>query len=388
MTDIPIFGKIYPLEQSGPGRTRRADMTKLALGRWSAIVALWLFVGLVLTIEVYFNVRVSQPGVSFGEVAQGQYQRAVFWALLAPVVLWLRAAVPLPTGRWVGGVAFHLVVSFAIMAAYYLLRVAYLLVSAGEPLAGFWASARGGFYGRNLIDMGYYWAVIGVAYALEVREKYQRESLKAAQLESRLIEAELRALKHQLDPHFLFNTMNTIAVLVREKRNDDAVALIARLGSLLRLTLESTRVQTVTLRQELEFLTRYLEIQQARFGERLSFTAEPDPGTLDAVIPNLILQPLVENAILHGIAQRSTPGHIAIHARVREHRLELEVRDDGPGFAPDPAGRIREGIGLTNTRERLQRHYGADHQMVLRSERGRGVTVSLVLPLRAAPVPS
>lgn len=365
-------------------------MTQSALGRWSAIVALWLFVGLVLTIEVYFNVRISQPDVSFGEVALGQYQRAVFWALLAPLVLWLRTAVPLPTGRWVVGVGFHLLVSFTLMAAYYLLRILSHLLAEGGALADFWSMARSGFYGRNLIDMGYYWAVIGVAYALQVREKYQRETLKAAQLESRLIEAELRALKHQLDPHFLFNTMNTIAVLVRERRNDDAVALIARLGTLLRQTLESTRVQTVTLRQELDFLTRYLEIQQARFGARLSFRAEPEPGTLEAVIPNLILQPIVENAILHGIAQRATPGHISILSRVRAQRLELEVRDDGPGFAGDPAGRIREGIGLTNTRERLRRHYGADHQMVLRSERGRGVTVSLVLPFHVAaavPVP-
>lgn len=359
-------------------------MSTQPLARWTAIVALWLFVGLILTIEVYFNVRVSKPDVDFWEVAGGQYQRAAFWGLCAPVVLWLRAAVPLPAGRWVGGVSFHLGGSFLIMAVYYLGRILKLTLDAGEPLSGFWASAQSGFFGRNLIDMAYYWAVIGVAYALEIREKYQRESLKAAQLESRLIEAELRALKQQLNPHFLFNTMNTIAVLVREAKNDEAVRLIARLSTLLRMSLDNTRVQTVTLRQELDFLTRYLEIQRARFGERLNFKTEVEPPALDAVVPNLILQPIVENAILHGIAQRPTPGSIEIVARVRDRRLEVEVRDDGPGFEGAPDHRVREGVGLTNTRERLGRHYGKDHQMVLRSERGRGVTVSLVLPYQSA----
>lgn len=360
-------------------------MSKQALGKWSAIVALWLFVGLVLTIEVYFSTRPSRPDVEFWDVAQGQYQRAAFWAVLAPFVLWLRSAVPLRAGRWFGGIAFHFTVSLLVMAAYFLVRMFLLMLEEGTPLAEFWPMARSSFYGRNLIDMGYYWSVIGAGYAFEVREKYQRESLKAAQLESRLIETELRALKHQLNPHFLFNTMNTIAVLVREGKNDAAVGLIARLSTLLRMSLDNTRVQTVTLRQELEFLTRYLEIQQARFGERLIFRTDTDPRSLNAVIPNLILQPIVENAILHGIAQRAAGGHVEIVTRVHEQRLEMEVRDDGPGFESDPRGRIKEGIGLTNTRERLDRHYGKDHQMVLRSEKGRGVTVSLVLPFQTAP---
>ncbi len=360
-------------------------MTKQAAGRWAAIVVLWLFIGLVLSVEVYFNVRVSAPEVRFRDVAAGQYQRALLWAMLAPIVIRLKAVVPLATGRGVGGVLFHFTVSFAIMAVYFLVRILTLMLSAGEPLADFWAMAQRSFYGRNLIDMVYYWAVLGVAYVVEIREKYQRETLKGAQLESRLIETELRALKHQLNPHFLFNTMHTIAVLVREGKNDRAVSLIARLSSLLRMSLDSTRVQTVTLRQELDFLTSYLEIQQARFGERLNFHTDTDPASLEAVIPNLILQPIVENAILHGIARRASPGHVEIVARVSDQRLEMQVRDDGPGFASDPAGRIKEGIGLTNTRERLDRHYGKAHQLVLKSERGRGVTVSLVLPLQTAP---
>lgn len=361
-------------------------MTKHRAARWLGLAALWIFVGFALSVEVYFNTRVTSPDVQFWDVARLQFYRAIFWAFLAPVVVKLRDLVPLNSGRWAGGVAFHVGVSFVVMIGYYLLRLAVGAVSVGDSFSDFWAMAWQSFYGRNLIDVVYYWAVIGITYALRTREQYQRESLRSAQLESKLIEAELKALKHQLNPHFLFNTMNTISVLVRDQRNDEAVQLIARLSSLLRMSLENTRVQTVTLRQELDFLSRYLEIQKARFGDRLQYRANADQAALDAVIPNLILQPVVENAILHGVAQKSEPGVVEISARVREKKLQLEVRDDGPGFDVNHQTG-REGIGLTNTRVRLERHYGADFQMVLKSEKGHGVTVSLTLPFRP-PVPA
>lgn len=360
-------------------------MTKQKAARWLGLAALWIVVAFALSLEVFFNLKVTNPDVNFWAVAQTQLYRAVFWALLAPVVLCLRDLVPLHSGRWMGGIGFHVLVSCAVMFAYYLLRIFVSTISAGEALADFWAMALQSFYGRNLIDMVFYWAVLGVSYSLKIREKYQRESLRSAQLELKLIEAELKALKHQLNPHFLFNTMNTISVLVRDQRNEEAVQLIARLSSLLRTSLESSRVQTVTLRQELDFLSRYLQIQKARFGERLKFRTNAEPGALHAVIPNLILQPVVENAILHGIAQKSEPGHIEISARVHEQRLRLQVRDDGPGFESSRETG-KEGIGLSNTRVRLERHYGKDYQMVLKSEKGHGVTVSLVLPFRTAPV--
>lgn len=362
-------------------------MTKHLPLRWLILAALWVFVGFALSTEVYFNMRVTNPGVDFWQLAQPQFQRAVLWAVLVPVVIWLRDAVPLNRGRWVGGVLFHVVASLLLMAGFYLVRMSLSMLGNGERLDDFWRDVARNFYGRNLIDVVYYWSVIGVTYALRLREKYHREALRSVQLEAKLVQAELKALKHQLNPHFLFNTMNTISVLVREKRNDEAVQLIARLSSLLRVSLESNRVHTVTLRQELDFLSRYLEIQKARFGERLCFAAEADPEALGALVPNLILQPVVENAILHGVAQKTEPGHVEIHARVRDRRLELEVRDDGPGFDCREHA-LNEGVGLTNTRERLEKHYGADYQMVLRSDKGRGVTVSLVLPFQPTHAPS
>jgi sensor histidine kinase YesM len=278
-------------------------------------------------------------------------------------------------------VAFHFFMSFVVMAVYYLGRsFAYAWIE-NEPLSEFWTFARQNFYGRNMIDMAYYWAVLAFGYSFEIYQKYKNEELKAAQLETRLIEAELQALRQQMHPHFLFNTMNTIAVLVRERKNDEAVTLLAQLSTLLRISLDGTRTPEVTLRQEMEFLGRYLEIQKARFSDRLNVTVNLPSETMDARIPNLLLQPIVENAILHGIAQKQGPGMVQINGRIDAGLLHLEVSDDGPGFS---AGKLprREGIGLSNTRERLAKIYGANQQLVLKSEPGRGVTVQIVLPFR------
>lgn len=350
--------------------------------RWIILTGLWLLVGFVLSTEVYFNVRVKEPDVSFAVVALTQYVRTLYWALLTPVVLDLRVYVPLSRGGWVGGTLFHGAVSFLVMAVYYLGSMVFILVHQGETLSGFWDTAHRSFFGRNLIDMVFYWAVIAFGYMQQLQQRVKNEELKAAQLGSKLMETELKALKQQLHPHFLFNTLNTIAVLVREKRNDEAVHLLARLSTLLRMALDSSRVHEVTLRQEMEFLEPYLEIQQVRFLDRLSVRTEISPEALDARIPNLLLQPIVENAIVHGIAGKNGPGKVEIAGAVRDGNLFLEVKDDGPGFKTLGNQRMKEGIGLSNTRERLTKMYGSRCQLLLRSDPGTGTCVQIVLPLR------
>lgn len=355
--------------------------------RWiriAVVTAGWLLLGFVLAIEVHFNNRAGAAlgAVDFVDVAVPQFVRALMWALLAPLILRLREKMPLRRGGWVGGIGFHLAMSFVVMATFYLGRmVAYHLFF--ERMDGsFWETVLSRFYGRNLIDMGYYWAVLGVGYSLETYQRFKNEELKAAQLEARLVETELKALREQLRPHFLFNTLNTIAVLVRENKNDAAVTLIAQLSSLLRMSLDSSRGHEVTVRQEMEFLTRYIEIQKARFSDRLSVALAIEPAALEARIPTLLLQPLVENAIVHGIAAKTGPGRVDVVGRVAEGRLHLEVRDDGPGLAPGPRPG-RQGIGLSNTRERLAKIYGADGRMTLVSEPGLGVSVQIVIPCRS-----
>jgi sensor histidine kinase YesM len=303
------------------------------------------------------------------------------WALMAPLILQMRQKMPLRRGHWLGGISFHLFMSFVVMATYYLGRMLFYVTFSEEPLTAFWTIALKGFFGRNLIDMAYYWAVLGFGYSLEIYHRYKNEELRAVQLEARLVETELKALREQLRPHFLFNTLNTIAVLVRESKNDDAVNLIARLSSLLRMSLDNTRVHEVTVRQEMDFLELYIGIQKARFSDRLNVGIAIEPAAMEARIPNLLLQPLVENAIVHGIASKTGPGHVEIVGHVEAGKLHLEVRDDGPGLGHG-LKRAREGIGLSNTRERLAKIYGAQGQLSLRSEPGRGVTVQIVLPCR------
>jgi two-component system LytT family sensor kinase len=342
----------------------------------------WVLLGFLLTFELYFNNRaMSKMAPDMVDIAIPQFGRALMWASLAPLILRLREKMPLSRGHWYGGISFHLAMSFVVMATYYLGRILAYMLFGEKILDDFWYVALKGFYGRNIIDMGFYWAVLAFGYSMELYQRYKNEELKSAQLEARLIETELKALREQLRPHFLFNTMNTIAVLVREGKNDEAVTLLARLSSLLRMSLDTSRTHEVTLRQEMEFLDRYIEIQKARFSDRLSVSVDIEPAALDARIPNLILQPLVENAILHGIAPKSGPGHVCVNGHVAEGNLHLEVRDDGPGLSHQGEG-MKEGVGLSNTRERIAKIYGPRGRISLHSEPGRGVSVQLVFPCR------
>jgi LytS/YehU family sensor histidine kinase len=316
------------------------------------------------------------------DIAIPQYGRAILWAILAPFVLAMRRKMPLSRGHWIGGVSFHVAASFVVMATYYLGRIwSYSIFFEHSWKVDFWPMAWLGFYGHNLIDMAFYWAIVGVGFSIEVYQKFKSHELRSAQLEMRLMETELKALRQQMHPHFLFNTLNTIAVLVRERRHDEAVTLIARLSTLLRTSLDNTGVPEVTVQQEMEFLNQYIEIQKMRFSDRLTVHVEISSEARLARIPNLLLQPLVENAILHGVAPKNGPGRVEILGAVEQDKLRLEVRDDGPGIVNGNT-RTKEGVGLANTRERLTKIYGSRSNLLLQSQPGRGVSVLITLPYR------
>lgn len=349
--------------------------------RVALLLGLWAFVGTILSVEIFFNLRVLEQRIDFYDVAWPQYLRAAVWVVLAPIVCWLARRIPVGSGRYGGGVAFHVFSSVVLMAAYYLARLTYVMLSKGEAWSEFWAVAERNFYGRNLIDIAYYWVIVGGVYVYDLRRRFRETELSAAQLGARLVEAELQTLKSQLHPHFLFNTMNTISVLVREGRNADAVVLLSKLSTLLRQSLDQTRSLEVPLRQELEFVDNYVQIQQARFSDRLSFACEVPEELLGRPVPALLLQPLVENAILYGVSAKEGPGRVRVSARVEGGSLVLEVSDDGPGFPPqERATRRREGIGLGNTRERLARMYGERAKLEITSTPGQGSSVSVRLP--------
>jgi LytS/YehU family sensor histidine kinase len=227
-----------------------------------------------------------------------------------------------------------------------------------------------------------YAAIVGVAAAITYQRQAQDRALRASQLETRLAEAQLQALQRQLHPHFLFNTLNAISALMH-RDVEAADQMLMRLSDLLRIALDQPGVQEVALKDELDFLAKYLEIEQARFGDRLSVHFDVDPITLDAQVPNLILQPLVENSVRHAIAMRVEPGIIEIRAGRAGDALVLDVGDNGPGFPQGlqpPRGR---GVGLANTRSRLEHLYGAGGRLEFTERPGGGLIVRVTVPFKS-----
>jgi LytS/YehU family sensor histidine kinase len=212
-------------------------------------------------------------------------------------------------------------------------------------------------------------------------QRNRERELQASALATELVRTRLDVLRMQLNPHFLFNTLHTISALIHESP-EDADRIVARLSELLRVSLEQSDTQEVPLREELAFLERYLEIEQTRFQDRLAIEMEIDAGLDDVLVPSLILQPLVENAVRHGIEPRENTGRITIAARRLEAMLELKVSDNGPGLSETEMAPRREGVGLSNTRSRLLHLYGAKQQFELTPAPGGGLEARLLIPCR------
>jgi len=234
---------------------------------------------------------------------------------------------------------------------------------------------------ESFTGLATYSVIVGVFYAFDYYQKYRERELRAAQLEGRLAQAELQNLKTQLQPHFLFNTLHAISVLMQENV-PAANRMLVRLSELLRITLDSAGAQEVTLKQEMEFAQRYLEIEQTRFQDRLSVKIEVDPEALDARVPSLLLQPLVENALRHGVSRRAGAGLLAIRAQREGDELRLQVRDNGPGLQMDASGAMVKGVGLSNTRARLDQLYGSAHSFEIGNAGDGGVLVTVTIPFR------
>jgi two-component system LytT family sensor kinase len=315
-------------------------------------------------------------------------------ALLVPGILALGRRFPIERRVWLRRTALHLGASVVFSLVHLVLDSAVLVHLPILPqipktfAATFFVLLVLGFHG-NLIT---YWLVIGLQHGVGVyRRSQERErealrlSLEAAELQGQLVAAQLSGLKAQLQPHFLFNTLNAIMVLVRQHKSAAAEEMLARLSDLLRHILDEGAVQEVTLARELELVELYLGIEQVRFQDRLRVEIAADPAALDAAVPPLSLQPIVENAVRHGIGRRSAAGRLAVHAARVGERLEIRVVDDGPGPTPEAANGAGQGIGLANTRARLARLYGEAAHLTLAHAPGGGAVATMVLPYRPAP---
>jgi two-component system LytT family sensor kinase len=225
------------------------------------------------------------------------------------------------------------------------------------------------------------WMLFGIRHALEYYRRYRQRELAASRLQAQLARAQLEVLRMQLQPHFLFNTLHAISALMY-RDVESADRMVTRLSDFLRLTLDSAGVQEVTLKREMEYLDRYLDIEQVRFGQRLVVARSIEPEALDLLVPNLVLQPLVENAVRYAAAPRAAGGRIEVDARVAGATLAIEVRDDGPGAQEG----FREGVGLSNTRARLEQLYGSAARLDLGNMTGGGFRARITLPAHTQPV--
>ena len=329
-----------------------------------------------------------------------------YWYLLAaflPVVVWLAGRVRIRRNGGLPAVALHSAAAVAIGVVHSVLYYAPLALLWGEPDAPVAGAVLRQLPTAVMTVFWKYWVLVGIYYAFDYHRKYRERQEHAAALERSLMEARLEALRMQLHPHFLFNTLHTVSMLNFE---DPATAnrVLSRLSELLRMALDGQGKQEVPLARELEFVRRYLEIEAIRFEDRLRVEFDVPVGLLDARVPNLILQPLVENAVKHGLAPRRTPGRIEVAARRSGDGLVLAVSDDGPGTRPSdrPPDRVPgagsagrdavlpdtrgRGIGLENTRERLDTLYGAAGRLELESSGDGGFRAVVRLPYRTAPL--
>jgi two-component system, LytTR family, sensor kinase len=317
------------------------------------------------------------------------------WALLMPGILWLGRRFPIEQRNWVRRVALHLLLGVVVSL------VQLILESAILSRLGIFPGLMNTFVTTFafLLVIGFhtgimtYWEVLGVQYGIGYYQNYQerkqealRLELRASELQSQLVQAQLGVLKMQLQPHFLFNTLNAIMVLVRQQKSKEAEQTLAHLSDLLRCVLEDVEAQEVPLRRELEYLQLYLSIEQVRFQDRLRVEISADPAILDAALPQMVLQPVVENAIRHGVGKSAAAGRIKISAVRSNDTLELRVQDDGPGFSSeDPVGKHSTGIGLTNTKARLKQLYGEEARLTSGNGKPRGAVVTITVPYHAVP---
>ncbi len=336
------------------------------------IVILWLFFAVLNTGHYWGGhpMPATRMPSLLGAVVLGVLVATV-WAAATPFIFRLAEYLPFKRGHWFKPAVAHVahMILWGLLTRI-VVEVAIGVLTGGRPegtdglissTLSFWNSA--------------YWLIAFVAVVLESRAREQAAELQAAHANAAAAEAKLHALRAQLQPHFLFNALNTVAMAVRRSDRQEALAVVLDLSALLRTALQRTGTELVSLSEEVDFIKQYLEIEQIRFRDRLQIDWEIDPAAQDAAVPSMILQPLVENALRHGIGKSVAGGHIRLRIATANGRLNIVVEDDGPGFAEQ----WEAGVGLSNVQNRLALHFGERARLETASD-GSGARVRLSIP--------
>jgi len=378
-----------PAEENLQGKRRRPWLI------WVVSFAVWTLISLAAGVSVYQLYRPMGEKFTFLQILGLELCQILPYAPLTPLVFALATRYPFRRKRWLRDGSFYLAGGLLFSIAHVIMRglspygvwspkihgwVSAIWNSQSHTFDIQWPVFRDLFW-NNLVDdiTGTFLPIMLIAHAISYYQKLRERERRTSQLETQLTKAHLRALKSQLQPHFLFNTMHSISALML---TDVAAAdrMMTRLSDLLRMSLENDGVQVTRLSRELEFVTGYLEIEKVRFGERLDFTFDIAPETLDAQVPHLLLQPLVENAVRHGISRLSAKGKLDIVARHDRETLNLIIHDNGPGLRESQGPGLKPGVGLRATRERLQTLYGSDQSLDVRNLPEGGVEASVRIP--------
>jgi len=350
------------------------------------IFAFWTFLGLSFAGQFFIASSQLNRPVSWQQALFHSLADWYVFALLSVFPILLARRYGFGEQRWWRQLILHAGAGFLFSLGYVVVRTLAAMALAGltsQSTTSFSDTFRPLLFKTWHFNLLIYWVILTAFHALDFYRKYQERHSRSLQLEKNLTEARLQALQMQLNPHFLYNTLHAISSLMY-RDTDAADRMIAQLSDLLRYALESTSQQEVPLREELGFLKNYLKIEQTRFGDRLRIEFAIEPNSEDLLVPTLILQPLVENAIRYGIEPHASPGSILIQAQPQGDTLMLRVQDSGHGPVQLP---FKEGVGLTNTRERLEQLYGPNHTFTLEQGESGGLEARLTLPCHTANQP-
>jgi sensor histidine kinase YesM len=350
---------------------------------WWLLSGVWLILSIFMASQLVLRTAEGKYPVDWFSGLSLEMLYCLQWISLAPVTLWLAKKFPLQNRKFFAGLLIHLAVGLlmsALTMAGRTVLITIFMYKFAVPLTlerVFGNMTEALDYGvmSYLLNMLFSYSYV---FYTQVRER----EIRAAQLQSELERAQLLTLKMQLHPHFFFNTLNTISVLIRKQENALAVEMIAKLSKFLRYTLEKTNTQEVTLEEELSAIDLYLEIQKVRFQENLTVTRNISPDVLNTKVPTLILQPLVENALQHGIAKREQGGLLELSAERMNGNVYITISDNGPGVKHDLDELKQHGIGLQNSESRLQKLYGSSFEFELKPKPEGGTLVHVALPFR------
>jgi sensor histidine kinase YesM len=360
-----------------------ATPLRAALNKAGLLFGIWTTYGLLSAWQSHYWYSFGMHPLSWTDALHYELTYAWLWGLCCPVILWLSNRFRIERDFRVPHLLVHLVAMAAVVA---FTKTAYEWLSA-NPESVFlhftWQRLIRSIVLTSDIGILLYCTTVLVEHSLAYYRRYRNGLINAGRLQTELARAQLQALKIQLHPHFLFNTLHTISALVQEDP-DRAERTIARLSELLRLFLATSTIHEVTLGEEMRILDLYLEIERTRFEDRLSVHYDVPPELRSAMVPNLVLQPLVENAIRHGVGKRSGAGWIAITAERYGETLVVRVTDNGEGLKEDPDRRPESGKGLSITRGRLESLYGLKQSLGIRNLPAGGVEARITLPFRTA----